>query len=270
MLQAYIDESVSPEGGRLFVMAGYAATPEQWMAFSDEWASLLQLREPHWTRIDEFKMSSMRAPSRLKQAELFYRVIERNLDTYVACSIRLGDVVAAFNKVKWPSWVNDAERIQNEYLIGFDTITRVLVSQNSALGINVAIDFIFDEQNTQKAKCLEAWDIAKNIVPADTKKYLGASPVFGDSKQLMPLQAADLLAYWVRESEAKYQNDPGNYQIEFPWEKKKKMTGVVMYQTPELALQTFRNALLSCQLWNAGIRLEQLQSILSPRRRPLN
>ena len=263
MLRGYIDESISAEGGRLFVMAGYVATPEKWMAFSDEWASLLSLGPPHWLRLEELKMSSLQGPLGLQQAELFYRVIERHLDTYVACVVRIEDVVAAWSEINWPSWLENADRLRNEYFLGFDLIIRGLAAHSGVIGIGDPIDFIFDEQDRQEEKCHEAWRVMKSMSPPDIKKLLGVKPSFADSKIEMPLQAADLLAYYVRQSEAKYVSDPES-KIVFPWEQKKHMHGIVIYQTKAMVLKALRSALLASQLWRAGVHSDQLPAIISP------
>ena len=84
VLQAYIDESYT--NGAVFVMAGYVATVEQWMAFSDEWASLLGLGPPHFRELSELHMAEMTSPLGIEQSEMFYRVIERHLRVSVSCS----------------------------------------------------------------------------------------------------------------------------------------------------------------------------------------
>src|SRR4051812_25471854 len=95
MLQAYIDESYTD--GELFVMAGYIAPLENWLALSADWHVMLQLGPPHWLRIDELHMNQMTSPLGLEQCELFYRVIEKHLDVGFSCSIRLADLRSAFD-----------------------------------------------------------------------------------------------------------------------------------------------------------------------------
>jgi hypothetical protein len=76
MLQAFIDESVDPAG--VFVLAGYIASTESWMAFSREWEKLLR---PFGTVREDgryhFKMHEMAAnPERMARVPIFFRVIE--------------------------------------------------------------------------------------------------------------------------------------------------------------------------------------------------
>lgn len=262
MLQAYVDESISTDGrGRLFVMAGYIASPDKWKAFSDEWSSLLGMRSPHFRRLDEFKMADLvQSPVGIKQAELFYRVIERHLETSIACVVRLDDVLQAYSKVAWPSWVSGGDRITNEYFVGFDQIIRGLAAHQSVIGIDGPVDFVFDDHSS-KAKCVDAWAILKGLAPPMMRRLLGDTPRFHNSQTSMPLQAADLLAYWLRESEERLARGE-EYKLAFPWERRKEMNGMILYMTEEMIGKHLRDALLAMQLFRAGIRREQLESIL--------
>jgi hypothetical protein len=262
MLQAYCDESVTSSGdGRLFVMAGYIATQEAWAAFAREWANLLMLGPPHFRRINELKMAEMQSPLGLQQAELFYRVIERHLDTYVACVVRLEDVIAAWNEVKWLDWLDNIAILKNEYFLAFDNTIRVVAASGSMLGVHEPVDFIFDD-HSQRAKCLRAWRITREVSPRSVRRLLGATPRFEDSKNALPLQAADLLAYYVREAEASYV-EGSEYRLEFPWKRHKGMHGMIMFQTRELILRGFRNAILATQLYQAGLGRDQVEAVVA-------
>ena len=68
---------------------------------------------------------------------------------------------------------------------------------DTVLGINDPIDFIFDEQSRGKKQIFMAWDNFKANAQI-SKKLIGGSPIFRDDKQVLPLQAADFLAWTAR------------------------------------------------------------------------
>jgi hypothetical protein len=68
------------------------------------------------------------------------------------------------------------------------------------MGIEEPIDFIFDNQN-EKTAILNGWDLYRASAPERIHKLLGAMPRFEDDEQFLPLQAADMLAWWCRKWE---------------------------------------------------------------------
>lgn len=269
VLQAYIDESCTrgPDGS-LFVMAGYIATVEDWMAFSDEWASLLTLKSPHYRHISEFHMNEMaQSPVALEQSELFYRIIEKHLHVHISCSIRLEDLRTEYQRITWPDWLDNLEILTNEYFAGFDQIIRGLALHQDQLGLHEPIDIIFDE-HTNKTKCLVAWDYMKRGGHPEIRKMLGDTPIFRDSSTTMPLQAADMLAYWLRASQLKKPISDPEFKLQFPWPMKTKaMAGLSLYMTPEMIRNNFRGALLACSLSRAGVSDSAVQAIVSPKKK---
>lgn len=86
--------------------------------------------------------------------------------------------------------------MRNPYVHGFRSLQRAFEIVKSSLGVDGQVDFIFDE-NTSKADCMIAWEHMQTH--KDFRETCGARPIFRDSKKTMPLQAADLLAYWHRQ-----------------------------------------------------------------------
>jgi len=265
VLQAYIDESSK---GDLFVMAGYIATVENWMAFADEWASLLALGPPHFLRISEFHMNQMTSPLGLEQSEIFYRVIEKHLHVYVSCVVNIGELRRVFDETNWPDWLDNLKYLRNEYFVAFDQIVRGLALHGGKLGIDGPVDFFFDD-NQNKKKCMEAWDLLKRHGHPAFRPLLGETPGFRDSAKFMPVQAADMIAYWLRDTLHRVPiTDPG-FKPKFPWdEKSKSMKGLGLYRTPAMTRRMFRDAILSCSLLRAGIPIWQVPSLVQPKLTP--
>ena len=59
-------------------------------------------------------------------------------------------------------------------------------------------DFIFDEQGGESSKALSHWDSFYNGLPSDYRVRIARRPIHDDDKRLMPLQAGDLLAWFIR------------------------------------------------------------------------
>jgi hypothetical protein len=264
VLQAYVDESYS-DG--LFVMAGYVATIDQWAPFSDEWKSLLGLGDP-FRRIKEFHQIEMTDSAiALEQSELFFRVAEKHLTTYVCATLRLEDIRRARESIDWPDWM-DADVLGNEYFICFDNIINGLAINQEKLGLFDPIDVIFDNHSNQD-KCGIAWRAMKAIAPPQISRLLGDTPTFRSSEYWMPLQAADQLAYWERKS----QLDPnvpkdGTHKLMMPWQiKSNRLKWLRIFMTTEMLQTRFKNAVLGASLVRSGAFPDVVDAALGPNHR---
>ena len=89
-------------------------------------------------------------------------------------------------------------------------------------GLHEPIDFIFDNQVMEKGKIMDAWDWFKNDMKAD-KDLIGSDPSFLDDITFLPLQAADLIAWWIRKMASEKSDNA--QRIEFPWVAKRQIPG---------------------------------------------
>jgi hypothetical protein len=69
-------------------------------------------------------------------------------------------------------------------------------------GIHSPCDFIFDEHIGFSLEALRSWpqikSLLENSARSDLGNFVGSPPIFRDEKQFLPLQAADLYAWQVR------------------------------------------------------------------------
>src|ERR1700746_1350220 len=65
------------------------------------------------------------------------------------------------------------------------------------MGMHEPIDFIFDNKS-EKEKVLTGWDWFISSLNPDMRKLVCPCPIFRKDEDFMPLQAADLWAWWVR------------------------------------------------------------------------
>ena len=237
MLQAFIDESCEGTGDdRLFVMAGYISSVERWMKFSDEWSALWASRPPLF-QASEFKQRNMSSSRQgLEFSESLFRIVEQHAELYVVSVVRLADIERAYAAIQWPDWLVNTEILKNEFFNAFDQIVRGLPRFQGQIGVNEPIDVYFDDHSS-KTKCLQFWEILKNYgLPCDV---LSDTPNFLDSKKIMPLQAADQLAYWARENFS----PPAPASVIFPWKRSKDVKGIYIYSTPAHIAANMQNAL---------------------------
>ena len=219
VLNAYVDGSGTGDP-RLLVLAGYIADAGTWLEFSKEWKS--QLSE---AGLPYFKMHEQ--ASRPEIAAWFYRVIERHdIKAAVSCVIHTDELVKVNRSIRYPSNIVNVQEIENPYYFGFKAIIDVLAQNQSELGILEPVDFIFDEQS-EKGRVLKAWGLIKSSSAPEFAELMGEIPVYGNDKDMMPLQAADLYAWWILKWEREGLIEAVRV-LPFAWKAKKNIPRLAM------------------------------------------
>jgi hypothetical protein len=204
--QGFFDDSTGPSGE--FILAGHIAPAEAWAQFAKRWEELL----PFGTRAKNgkvhFKMSEMAlSPERMARVEFFYRVIEDHVTTSISIRLNVHDFKRAHERVtsqlrrqRWT--VNFGKDLTKPYYVAFrglmDTFHGVPEKREKLIPLNEKVDFYFDNQS-EKSIILAAWDHYLDGRSDDIRHLYGATPRFEDDQEFLPLQAADLWAWWVRE-----------------------------------------------------------------------
>jgi len=188
MLQAYVDDSANTDPP-IFVLAGCAATVDQWSTFSEQWDHAL--RGMH---LKAFKMSEANQWSfERKQLILpyLYRVICNNVKFGFHVIV---DPVALKKEL---SGLFDINVSTPYYFCFFRTLIKIL-SRDELPGGEDKIEFIFDEQRGEEKYIRQAWDDFFDCAPIKAKQRLIAQPQFRTDDELLPLQAADFRSWWTR------------------------------------------------------------------------
>lgn len=258
--QAFIDDSYT-HGGE-FVLAGHVATAENWAKFAAEWENLL----PSGTLGKSgyhFKMAEMAAiPERMERVPAFYWVVEKYALLSLSCRINLADFERAHERAKsWAAtmnWSVDFDRWNNPYYFTFrGLIDHFHISRGTLkplVPLSELVDFIFDNQ-TEKSFILSAWDEYLSKRADDIRGYYGATPRFEDDQKFLPLQAADLWAWWVREWYEEDATPRPTRMADFDfgmWRGKKRSTMTICFNEDQifemlqgLAIEEVRNLRLS-------------------------
>lgn len=205
-LQAFIDESYAPGG--VFVLGGYVSSAERWAKFSREWERGLRRFGvlDHKANSYHFKYNQMASnPERRERNKIFENIVHEHAMFGIFCRIKTNDVVNAVRRIQIPAAQSvDFGRLQNPYHVAFRCMMDKFHSSRSEFPEIVPatepIDFFFDEQVGEQRAIMGFWDEYICNRSDNVRNLYGRKPVFGDDKQFLPLQAADLLAGLVRET----------------------------------------------------------------------
>jgi hypothetical protein len=200
MLQAFVDDSVSQVGDKRLFLAAYINTADRWAAFSDEWSETL--RTP--PAIEYFKMAEAQnlrdqfrgwpPEERDKKVLALAALIQKYRCWSAHCSVSSAEYAAIIAPVA-------PMPLKSPYFACFwgliDTVAR---NHHQLVGSAAPpVDFIFDQQEGSELEASIWYDWLKdNGKELEIKRLLGATPIFRDDKQVLPLQAADMLAWHVR------------------------------------------------------------------------
>jgi Protein of unknown function (DUF3800) len=220
VLQAYVDASGKGDPN-LLTIAGYIATADTWENFSKAWKARLDC-----AGMPYFKMNQMSAKPEI--AAWFYRLVEEfEIKASIAIIINTAELVEVERSIKYPSYITNPNSADNPYYWGFKYIVGSLAQYQRQLNLLEPVDFVFDD-DSEKVKIPRAWELMKAAARSDLSEMMGDMPIFRDDTKVMPLQAADLYAWWVlkwqRERFKDWAKDPP-----FPWSRKRRVQSIAVY-----------------------------------------
>ena len=206
---AYGDDSGSHEQSPIMILAVVVATYEAWKAFSNEWWNVLMNvgRPLRRTNRDTYFSSS--------QAEVLKGCFEgftrEEADAKVGA---LTDLVVQHIEYAFVSGINwehftrilqDAVRRPNgrlrnyfkhPYYLLFHDVTSSVINMQIERDLG-EVDFAFDKQGKMLPRCIRMFDEFRPRLAPVIRRTAGQI-VPGDDKILLPLQAADLVAWQTR------------------------------------------------------------------------
>lgn len=198
MLQAYCDGST--EDGIALIFAGYLGSEDTWLEFSKEWHQLLRPGRP-------FKISKVgTAEIEMERAMFHYRLIERAPIYGIGCAIPVRPLQKVVDELRIPP------AYSNPYLLAWRAILTLAIEGAKILGLIDPIEFIFDDQS-DKVHIIRSWQAFYDTMPVITRQRIRGQPSFPKDDEVLPLQAADMLAWWARKQ---YLSDKSNMKALFP------------------------------------------------------
>ena len=209
-LQAYFDDSHAP--GDSLVMAGYLASAEQWINFSDQWQEILDMRCPYPIHAYHAAERSNLGDLESERDMFLFRCIERNIEIELA--ICIDEQAVSYFRERYAGSYSTA----NLYHCAFSILMQSIAQCLGRLGIVEPIDIIFDDRSDKKA-LIESWDnfLGHGVHP-DFRRYFRQPPSFRDDLEVKPLQAADMHA-WHTLSQRRKQGTILDPNSVFPWKR---------------------------------------------------
>jgi hypothetical protein len=155
--------------------------------------------------------------ARDKKVADLYKVIEDHV-LYGINVIVPRELYFSYSRQVSPGKINDPY-----FLAAYYMMMRIAEVQNIA-GLNEPVDFIFDRQDEHETFMRDAWDFLKEFSADGIRRRLRKRPLFEKDTEFMPLQAADLHAWWVRK---RYQNqEKGEPPVAFMWEETRDLRSI--------------------------------------------
>lgn len=247
-LQAFFDDSgVGQEP--VYCLAGYIGPADRWASFSDEWRSFLN--EPpalkywktshvmsfrgqltNWSREDRDEKLAKATSIIQKYNFLGFSVMMLH-DHYV-------DVFSDLLHAK--QW--------HPYRILLGGLVSYLDSYLLEHSIDEPVEVFLDTQTEQKADAIAAWQEEFAFHPHRRRSVFSSEPSWGDEKEILPIQAADMIAWEIRQGAAKtLRNKPIS---RLPWAPSESV-GAAIYCFTRLSLMNARLTAVFEGLVRSGI-----------------
>ena len=219
MLKYFVDDSGSDaKADGLYVLYGYLMEEQRWEDFAERWDA--KLHQPDFFPLTYFRMADADVGDgpfvgidrvfRKRKVKDLAQVIYDCHPTAIGC------------KMTWKSYNEIVKgkvdpRLDNPYAILFFQVLRSVTDLQIMLtdsipgqlkeqakqehGVEITVkpvEFIFDDQGPGGMQCLQWFGNLKARLQEPYRTVLSNTPQFKDDRDLVPLQAADMLAWHIR------------------------------------------------------------------------
>lgn len=204
----YGDDSGSHAQSPIMVLAVVVAEYETWKTFSDEWWQALTQNKPLRRVNNEIYFKSSDAEALTGCFESFTRE-EADAKVEVLTNIVLKHITyAMLSSVKWEYFTDIFQKgvpkpkgrlhnyFKHPYYLLFHDVTSSVCNMQLHEGLG-EIDFVFDKQGKMLSRCIRQYDDIKGEFSPAIRQVAG-QVIEGDDKVVLPIQAADLVAWQSR------------------------------------------------------------------------
>lgn len=197
-LQAYFDDSTKHIGRRCLVLAGFLHNASTWVDFSKDWSYALRDGRP----IDYFKAKEVKAQSGQFRGwgkldrELKVNQLIGVLNKHAPQSFHVSIDLPTYNEL----FVKDGVPwgFQTPYWFAFEVMFVKLTQHLKESGATDPVDFILDEQNQITRSVTSLFECLRASQPKEMQPLIRSTPIFRNDKDVLPIQAADMLAWHVQ------------------------------------------------------------------------
>lgn len=198
IIQAYIDDSGNSDGNGnpVFVLAGYVAAADDWVAFSDEWEAECAAHPP----VRGFKMAHANgfrgsfdrweAEDRDARVQRLAEIVQRHTVLRLQASIFWQD----YNEILRG---NLPGLLDNPYVWLFWRLLTAMTEWQVEKNVRSKVDFIFDDQGPFGLEAATWFQYLRDNTPFADNEFVG-SVTFKHDDDVLPLKAADMWAWHVR------------------------------------------------------------------------
>jgi hypothetical protein len=214
MLEAYVDDSANGDPN-LFVLAGFVSSADRWLSFSKAWQKLIDHRSEHYRKLDYFKMEEMSSARDRERCAWFHKVIEDHAVAAVSLTISTHELRRQVDRMFDDPMMRKG--LGNPWHFAVSAIIRDYAINRPNITLPAGpVNFIFDQALNERRLVWNAWDAFLGANP-QYAPLMGSMPRFEDDKEVLPLQAADMFAWWVRHWQLDGLKEGAIYQCQFPW-----------------------------------------------------
>jgi hypothetical protein len=159
-----------------------------------------------------------------------YRLIEKYAAAAICVAVPRQPLIRAVSDLRLPAGY------ANPYYLAWRALIRVCLDWQYKAGTREPIDFIFDTQS-EAFRLLLGWEGYQNNLPDDVKELVRNVPIFRHDDDFMPLQAADLLAWWMRRRYSRLGTVLG-HSFPFPWQQGRDGPNMLQAEYTERGIRT--------------------------------
>lgn len=208
VMQAFVDDSGSDLQDRFFILAGFVASPDQWLAFTADWQKALDSKP----RLEYFKSNEAYGlkdqfdknrgwteEKRDRRIVDLAAVIQKHVPERFSVAVGNKEFERCLGGIPIR---NRVRLLDNPYFWLFCQLMLIVAAFHSTKKNIDRCNFIFDDQGKVGEQSRKWWNTFKQgalrTSNFDFTPFLGSPPTFESDICFPPLQAADLLAGQIR------------------------------------------------------------------------
>lgn len=199
-LQAFTDDSASETGDRRLFMAGYLNHAEKWARFAEAWDEELRAAPAidHLHMVEAYNLRGQfdfRRGWTAERRDGKLRDLSRVIRHFEPLSFEFSINREKFYRDLKP--VSPRGMQSPHFTLCFFVVAGLANFAASQNG-NIPIDFIFDAQDGVSGDVVMFFEDMIRVLPKKSKRLINGTPIFRSDLQFTQLQAADMLAWYLR------------------------------------------------------------------------